>query len=189
MPTPAKTSPDHLIGIARRLVEASGPDALTMGAVAARAGIKPPSLYKHFADRAALLKAVEIGVLIDLEAWLRQETRGDSPKVRLVAMANAYRRFALAAPNRYKAIYSGNAFNDPEIREACMFSARPLFEELAAAGVAEPRMLPLSRTMVALLHGFVLMEIGNAFQLGGSIEEAFASSLDTILREIDTPPA
>lgn len=185
MPTPAKTSPAQLASIARALVESSGPDALTMGAVAQSAGIKPPSLYKHFADRAAILKVVEIGILHELEAYLRGEMKGATPKARLIALATAYRRFGRAAPNRYKAIYSGNAFNDPEIRAACLFSAQPLFEELKAAGIGEARMLPLSRTLVAFLHGFVLMEIGNAFNLGGSIEEAFDSSLETILREID----
>ncbi|MDB5540062.1 MAG: TetR/AcrR family transcriptional regulator [Devosia sp.] len=184
MPTPAKTSLAELATIARTLVEASGPEALTMGALAQGAGVKAPSLYKHFADRAAILKAVEIEILNELEAHLRRETRGDTPKARLAAMAAAYRRFGLAAPNRYKAIYSGNAFNDPEIRAACLFSAQPLFEELKAAGIAEPRILPLSRTLVAFLHGFVLMEIGNAFQLGGDIEEAFEASLETILREV-----
>lgn len=184
MPTPAKTSLAELVGIARGLVEATGPDALTLGALAARAGIKPPSLYKHFADRAAVLKAVEIEVLYELEAWLRQETRGNGPKTRLIAMARAYRAWGKAKPNRYRTIYSGNAFNDPEIRAACLHSAQPLFEELRAAGVSEARLLPLSRTLVAFLHGFTLMEIGNAFNLGGSVDEAFEASLDTILREI-----
>ena len=184
MPTPAKTSPAQLATIARTLVEASGPDALTMGAVAQSAGIKPPSLYKHFADRAALLKVVEINVLHELEAYLRHETVGADRKSRLKAMARAYRRFGTDAPNRYKVIYSGNAFIDPEIREACLFSALPLFEELRAAGIAEERILPLSRTIVPFLHGFVLMEIGSAFNLGGDIDEAFEASLETILREI-----
>lgn len=184
MPTPAKTSPAALTAIARRLVEASGPEALTMGQVAQSAGVKAPSLYKHFADRAAILKAVEIGILHELEAYLRRETQGFTPRERLTSMAIAYRRFGLAAPNRYKAIYSGNAFNDPDIRAACLASAQPLFEELRAAGISETRMLPLSRTLVAFLHGFVLMEIGNAFNLGGDIEEAFASSLVTILAEV-----
>lgn len=184
MPTRAKTSPAELAAIALTLVEASGPDALTMGAVAQSAGVKAPSLYKHFADRAAILKVVEIEILHELEAYLRREMQGDTPRVRLLAMATAYRRFGLTAPNRYKAIYSGNAFNDPDIRAACLFSAQPLFEELKAAGIAEARILPLSRTLVAFLHGFILMEIGNAFSLGGSIEEAFDSSLETILKEV-----
>lgn len=181
MPTPAKTSRPELVAIARRLVEASGPDALTVSAVAQSAGVKAPSLYKHFADRAALLKACEIEILHELEATLRRETKGDSPRARLISMAEAYRRFGKAAPNRYRVIYSGNAFTDPEIREACLFSAQPLFDELRAAGIAEDRVLPVSRTMVPFLHGFVLMEIGSAFNLGGDVDEAFELGLETIL--------
>ena len=99
-------------------------------------------------------------------------------------MARAYRKFGTSSPNRYRVIYSGDAFIDPEIREACYFSAQPLFEELRAAGIAEERILPLSRTIVPFLHGFVLMEIGSAFNLGGDIEEAFETGLETILREV-----
>lgn len=185
MPTPAKTSQAELITLARGLVEASGPGALTLGALAERAGIKPPSLYKHFADRAAVLKAVEIEVLYELEAYLRKKLRGGGARERLFSLAHAYRAWGKAKPNRYRSIYSGDAFNDPELRAACLFSAQPLFEELTAAGVSESRMLPLSRTLVAFLHGFVLMEIGNAFNLGGSVDDAFESALMTILREIE----
>jgi AcrR family transcriptional regulator len=181
MPTPAKTSRPALVAIARRLVDVSGPDALTVSAIAQSAGVKAPSLYKHFADRAAVLKEVEIGILHELEATLRSEMAGKTPKQRLVSLAEAYRRFGKVAPNRYRVIYSGNAFTDPEIREACLFSAQPLFEQLRAAGIEEDRVLPVSRTMVPFLHGFVLMEIGSAFTLGGDVDEAFELGLETIL--------
>lgn len=185
MPTPAKTSRDELIAIARGLVEETGPDALTLGALAGRAGIRAPSLYKHFADRAAVLKAVEIALLHELAALLRRAARGDTPKARLKAMAHAYRTWGKAKPNRYRVIYSGNAFIDAEIRQACFFSAQPLFDELRAAGVPEDRILVESRTIVPFLHGFVLMEIGSAFNLGGDVDEAFETGLETILAGIE----
>jgi AcrR family transcriptional regulator len=181
VPTPAKTSRAALVGIARALVDEGGAEALTVSAVAAEAGVKAPSLYKHFADRAALVKAVEISVIHDLEAALRAGTTGEGPAARLSAMARAYRRFALAHPRRYALIYSDNAFDDPELAEASRFSARPLFEELEAAGIDEARKLPLARTFTAWLHGFVSMEIAQAFRLGGSIDEAFEEGLATIL--------
>jgi AcrR family transcriptional regulator len=184
LPTRPKTSLDALVAIARGLVEASGVDALTVSAVAHAAGVKPPSLYKHFEDRAALLKAVEIAVLHELEGILREGTRGRTPRQRLRAMARTYRGFAISHPNRYGVIYSQHAFDDPEIAEACYFAAKPLFDELEAAGVSKARVLPLSRTLTAFLHGFVSMEIVNAFRLGGSIEEAFDAGLETILAEI-----
>lgn len=185
MPTPAKTSLDELVMIARRLVESGGVDDLTVSAVAQIAGVKPPSLYKHFADRAALLKAVEIAVLEELAAILRAGTKGRTPKQRLRALAVTYRKFATDHPKRYGVIYSEHAFDDEEIAAACYFAAKPLFEELEAAGVPKKRILPLSRTFTAWLHGFVSMEIVHAFRLGGSIDEAFEDGLETILKGID----
>jgi AcrR family transcriptional regulator len=184
VPTPAKTSRAELVSIARGLIDANGGDALTISAVAQQAGVKGPSLYKHFADRSALLKAVEIDVLHGLEAVLRNGTKGRTPRTRLRSMAETYRRFALEQPHRYGVIYSRNAFDDPEIAAACLFAAKPLLEELAKAGVPDPRILPLARTLTAFLHGFVSMEIVNAFRLGGDIDEAFEEGLETILRDL-----
>jgi len=184
LPTPAKTSAAELVRLARGLVEETGPDALTLGALASKAGIKAPSLYKHFADRAAMLKAVEIELLQELEAVVRG-VKGKTPKARLKAMARAYRAWGKQKPNRYRVIFSGNAFTDPEIRAACLFAAEPLFEQFRAAGVPEERVLTESRTIVPFLHGFVLMEIGSAFNLGGDVDEAFERGLETILAGID----
>jgi AcrR family transcriptional regulator len=184
LPTPAKTSREALIAIAGGLIDAGGPEALTVSAVAQSAGVKAPSLYKHFADRDALLKAVEIDVLHVLEAALRAGTKGTTPRARLTSMAATYRRFAKEQPYRYEVIYSRNIANDPELAAASLFAAKPLFEELQQAGVPADRMLPLSRTLTAFLHGFVSMEIVNAFRLGGSVDQAFAEGLETILGEV-----
>lgn len=183
MPTPAKTSQADLIEIGLALAAEGGADAVTIAAVAQAAGIKGPSLYKHFADREALLTAIEIAVLHELEAVLRQ-VRGSTPRQRIVGMAHAYRAFGRAAPRRYGLIYRNNVADDPALAEACLVSARPLFEELEAARVPSKRILALSRTLVAFLHGFVSMEIAQAFRLGGDLDEAFDASLTTILRDV-----
>jgi AcrR family transcriptional regulator len=183
LPTPAKTSQDELIRIARQLVDEAGPEALTLTAVAKIAGVKAPSIYKHFADRQALLKAVEIDVLTELEQALRRGTSGSGTNERLRSMAATYRAFAVEKPHRYEAIYSGNAAHDPDLAAACLLSAQPLFEELEQAGVPQERILPVARTLTAFLHGFVSMEIANAFWLGGDVDDAFGAGLETILKE------
>ncbi len=184
MPTPAKTSREELIALARRLIDTGGPEALTVSAVAQSAGVKAPSLYKHFADRDALLKAVEIDVLQELEAALRAGTKGKTPRARLTSMAATYRRFAKEQPRRYEVIYARNLADDPELAATSQFAAKPLFEELERAGIARERILPLARTLTAFLHGFVSMEIINAFRLGGNVDEAFTEGLETILDEV-----
>ena len=100
-------------------------------------------------------------------------------------MAATYRRFAKEHPRQYEVLYSHNVADDPELAAACLFAAKPLFEELQKAGVPAARILPLSRTLTAFLHGFLSMEIVNAFRLGGDLERDFAASLETILAEVD----
>lgn len=181
MPTPAKTSAEQLIGIALDLIETGGAEAATIAAVTQAAGVKGPSLYKHFVDRHALLRAAEIAILHELEAMLRRQTKGATARERLWAMAHAYRRWGKRHPHRYSMLYRSDISQDEELVTACLFAAAPLFEELRAAGVGDAVRLPLSRTLVAFLHGFVTMEIAKAFWLGGSIDEAFEAGIETIL--------
>jgi AcrR family transcriptional regulator len=184
VPTPAKTSRDALIRIALDLVSSGGADALTIAAVALAAGVKGPSLYKHFADREALLEAVEIAVLDDIEAVLRQQIKGQTPAERLRSLAHVYRGFALAAPHRYGMMYRKRSSDDPALAAALLRSVQPLFEELEAAEVVPARVLPFARTLVAFIHGFVSMEIAEAFRLGGDVDAAFETGLETILRQV-----
>jgi AcrR family transcriptional regulator len=183
MPTPAKTSADELVAIGIALATEGGVDAVTIASVAKEAGIKGPSLYKHFADREALLTAIESTLLGELEATLRK-ARGRTPRQRIIAIAHAYRAFAKSAPRRYGMLYRKSAAGNAALGEVYRASSRPLFDEIDAAGVPPARTLNLARNLVAFMHGFVSMEIAHAFRLGGSLDEAFAAGLDTILAEL-----
>lgn len=185
MPTPARTSRPELTAIALRLVEQHGLEALTVSAVARAAGIRGPSVYKHFTDREALVTAVQIEAMEQLGATLRSGTVGSTPRARLISMAASYRGFALQRPHLYASIYSRSLADQPELAAASKRAAQPLFEELRRARVPEDRLRPLSRTLTAFLHGFVSMQIVNAFRLGGDLEHDFEASLATILAGLD----
>lgn len=181
MPTPPKTSRPALVKIARSMVDLAGADALTLSEVALQAGIRPPSLYKHFLDRETLLKAVQIDIFGELELAIKAGLKGAAPTERLRTMAVAYRSFATERPHRYACIYGPDALVDAEIASASYSAAKPLFDELEKAGVSSDRILPLARTLTAFLHGFVSMEIAKAFRLGGDINEAFEHGLAILL--------
>ena len=55
---------EHLVGIALRIVEERGGQALTMNELAARAGLSPAHLSRHFDGKDALLEAIA-------EHWFR----------------------------------------------------------------------------------------------------------------------
>jgi hypothetical protein len=51
-----------------------------------------------------------------------------------------------------------------------------------AAIVGEDKSLAAARVLVPFLHGFISMELANAFRLGKGVDAAFKNGVATILR-------
>lgn len=63
------TTKERILAIAISELEAKGLDGLSLRAVGQKAGITPMAVYRHFADKAALLQAVGAHAL---EMWQRR---------------------------------------------------------------------------------------------------------------------
>jgi AcrR family transcriptional regulator len=180
MPSPAKTTPAGIIRAARKLVERHGRHGLSMTDVAAAVRVKAPSLYRHFADREALLAAVEIEIWGALGRALARSTRSSDPRRALTHQARAYRAFAKAHPKSYALIYDVAAERTEEgqrARAAAISVSMPSFAALVGARDA----LTAARVLTPFLHGFVSMELAGAFRLGPGLDEAFERGVATIL--------
>ena len=97
-----------LVDEAARTIRDRGIDRLTLRAVGARLGVSRTALYRHFADKSALLAAVaregfQTFRVELLEAW---ETAGRGP-AGFRAMGAAYVRFALTSPSHYRVMFGG----------------------------------------------------------------------------------
>ncbi|NRQ35467.1 TetR/AcrR family transcriptional regulator [Nonomuraea sp. NN258] len=85
------------------LTEAGTEDALTVRAVAERAGVSTPSVYLHFADKDALVEAVCLRVWDELARLFRANAHGD-PFAAMGRCGRAYARFALDHPVQYRVL-------------------------------------------------------------------------------------
>jgi AcrR family transcriptional regulator len=173
-PARARTSRPAIIAAARELCEEGGLEAVSMAAVAARVGVRPPSLYKHVADRSALLAAVATDVATSLERSLTEavERAAPDPVTRLEALALGYRSFALRAPRTTALLFSGVTPAGAPSPESLAAAARPVLE-IAEAIVGPDRALAAARVVTAFAFGFTTMETAGAFRLGGDVEEAY----------------
>jgi len=181
MPAAPKTTDAEIVRAARKLVEARGHAGLSMNEVAAAVGIRAPSLYGRFADRAALLAAVELEVLRALERAIARVPRSADPAETLAAQSRAYRAFAKAHPAGYVLLYAADAARTEEGTRARAAALAPTMPPFVAL-VGEDGALVAARTLVPFLHGFVSMELSGAFRLGGGLDEAFEQGVATILR-------
>ncbi|MGM1061462.1 TetR-like C-terminal domain-containing protein [Saccharothrix sp. Mg75] len=171
MPTPERTSLADIVASARDLVEAEGPVNLTMQAVAVRVGVRAPSLYKRVRNRDDLVRLVTEATVHDLGERLGAVPATGDARADLAALCRAFREFAHAHPAGYGLVFAGPAASRPDVGSLAGAAAPVL--RIAAELVGADRALDAARTVTAWVHGFVSMELADAFNLGGDVEGAF----------------
>ena len=97
-----------LVEAARRILEAEGPAALTLRAVAREAGVSPAAPYHHFRDKCELIEAVAAQGWEALGEGIAEARRNAaSPRDALADIGVAYVRFARQNPALYRVMYDG----------------------------------------------------------------------------------
>jgi AcrR family transcriptional regulator len=95
-----------LIEAGRRILEAEGPAALSLRAVAREAGVSPAAPYHHFKDKTELLEAVAGGGWRALTETISQARRdANDPGEALTNIGLAYVKFARENPALYRLMY------------------------------------------------------------------------------------
>jgi AcrR family transcriptional regulator len=95
---------DEILVAARELLaETQDADGVSVRAVADRVGVSTPSIYLHYADKAALLDAVCEAVFADLDTAMEHSaTVTDDPFESLRLRGLVYVRYALDNPEEYR---------------------------------------------------------------------------------------
>jgi AcrR family transcriptional regulator len=169
----------QIVGAGRRLLEEQGPAALSMRNVAAQIGIRAPSLYEHVADKRALENAI-VAAGLDEQGEALEQAVGDAADP-LMAMAAAWRAWALAHPHLYRLI-----------------NARDLDRDVPAVATAEARAggpiraltcgdLASARVVWAFAHGATMLELNDRFPPGTSVQELWERGLEALRPLISAP--
>jgi AcrR family transcriptional regulator len=169
----------QIVNTARDLLEEEGLDALSMRNLAARLGIRAPSLYKHFPSKEALEAALisvgfkEQGALFD--AALEASTEP------LVAMAEAYRAFAHRHPHLYRLMY------DRSLERSLLV---PGSEESAVAPAlrAAGHDRDLARAAWAFAHGMTILELNRRFPGDADLDAAWQRGIVALQASVPGQP-
>lgn len=164
-----------------RLADELGLAQLSMGALAERLGVKPPSLYKHVTGQSDLIERIALLGVQELGDAICDATRGVVGRDALVAGAGAMRAYVVEHPGRYAAV-NGARPRGPE--DPFVAASRRTLDCLA--GLMDGYPLPPSRRVHALravrsvVHGFASLEAAGAFQLQTGVDESFAWIVDLL---------
>jgi AcrR family transcriptional regulator len=156
-----------LLEEAVRTIRDDGTAALTLRAVGARLGVSRTALYRHFADKSALLNAVaEDGFTRLADALERAWNDGGRGVPGFEAQGRAYVRFALDNPSHYRVMFGVWSSLDQELslRAAGARAFQLLVDallELQREGIARREDPPdrMARYVWSVVHGIAMLGI------------------------------
>ncbi len=156
-----------IVTAARRILEQEGRDALTMRRLGDAVGIRAPSLYKHFPDKAAVEVAlIEQGFTEAAGAFAQAfADQGAS----LATYLHAYRAFARTHPHLYRLMTQG-----PLPRDQMQAGIEAGADAPLQAVVGDP---DLARAVFAFAHGLTLLELDGRFPPDADVDATWARGI------------
>jgi len=154
-----------ILAAAGTFLESGGPDAVTLRSVGVAAGVSRSAAYRHYDDKADLLRALAAQTLTELAARIRSAAEGDGRDSRLHRGCAAYLAYALEQPHHYQLIFGDTPIDQPdqELESAAddgMLAIRELVERAQTEGelgAGPPR--ELATVLWVLLHGLAQLQI------------------------------
>lgn len=174
-------------------IRAKGVNGLTLRDIGARLGVSRTALYRHFADKRALLMAVATeGFRTLREHLIAAWEEGGRGEAAFQAMGIAYIRFAVANPSHYSVMFGGyvdSHASEPELAAEGAGAFQALVDALATLqrdGVVRGDDTVLMAKFVwAAVHGVAMLGIDGQLHETRGIEELTRYAVERIRTGID----
>ena len=164
---------DRVVIEAAELADEVGPDQLTLAALAARLGVRQPSLYKHVASLDSLQQLIAKRGKAEIADVLSRAAIGLARDDALVAMAHAWRAWALDHPGRYQIAQRAPAPGDTDHQAVADRAVQVIAAVMAGYGLDGDDAIDAIRAFRSALHGFVSLEANGGFGMPFSVDRSF----------------
>ena len=182
-----------LLDDALATIRAAGVAGLTMREMGARLGVSRTALYRHFADKRALLAAVATeGFRTLREQLVAAWEEGGRTRAGFRGMGIAYIRFAVTNPAHYRVMFGGfvdETAHEPELETEGAGAFQALVDALAAlqreALVREDDTLRMARFVWAIVHGVAMLAIDGQLHEPGAVGELMPYAVEHLWTAIE----
>lgn len=164
------------------VLDANGPDDLTLSKVASELGVQSSALYNHVEGLSGLRQGVALKASEALEISLRDAAIARSGRDALWAVGDAYRRFATEHPGQFEAATVLFGEPTPEITETITSITELFVRIVEGIGVAEDRVLDDARALHSAIRGFVILEATRGFDRSADVDDSFDHLLELLVR-------
>ena len=201
-----------LLDAAVEAIRESGPENLSLRAIARRVGVSQTAPYRHFADKNDLLAELARQGFDDITAFLSQQTESRAgPAERLQQAATAYLRYAIHNPEKYRLIFGNHVARRTDYKDLVASGRRcsALFQDLISSGVRSGDFINsdpviLFNHCLSSIHGFAFLCIDGTLDRleqardestsdhsshGMSHQDMIAAHVEMMVRSISRPGA
>lgn len=194
--TPSGGVQDALVAAALRLLEAEGPEALSVRRVAAEAGVAPMGVYNHFEGKNGVVDALfrtGFATLTESLEAVVARTADDDPADALREGLRHYRTLALEHPRAYEVMFlcAIPGFEPSEESHEVAAGSFDVLVQAIARGMQagaflddDPRLV--AQQLWAACHGAVALEIAEIGKIDDT-DRVYEALLETLVRGISAP--
>ena len=166
--TPRSARAVEIVAAARAILEAEGEASLTMRRLGEATGMRAPSLYKHFRDKAAVESALVEEALVEMGTTLHGALDRPGRRGPVAALLAAYRAEANRSPNLYRLATAGRLDREPLPAGLEDWAGEPFF-----LVTGDPQR---AQALWAFAHGMVILEIDGRYPDGSDLDRTWAAA-------------
>jgi AcrR family transcriptional regulator len=179
----AGLTPQIVTAHALAVLDEGGPAGLTLKAVAERAGVAPPSLYKHVRSLDELRVLMAVQALGDAADQVGTAVMGLAGDDALRAFLHAFRAYAERYPHRHGLIESpppSEGEHGPALDAAATRLVESAFATVRGYGLRGDDLVHAVRALRAVVTGFVNLEQSGGYRLATDLDASFAFLADLL---------
>src|SRR5246127_4332241 len=168
---------------AMALLEESGETALSLRAVARRAGVSPAAPYRHYADREALVSAVPAVGYRELAERLAAAHPSPSTPEQLSGVAIAYVQFALERPALFRIMFGEPCDRDNDERVAATAAVSLYVRGIVERSFPQADAEAMATAIWAVVHGLAFLHLDGKLDASSPsvVGDRVAASIQALL--------
>ncbi len=166
------------------LVDEHGLDQLSIGLLAEKLEVRPPSLYNHLDGLPELKQKLAIQGVKSLQASMLQAAAGRSGDDAIRAISKAYIQFVREHPGLYDASTRFPDANDLDLQQAQESIVQLVLRVLETYHLQDEMAIHMVRGLRSILHGFTSIEQLGGFGMPLDRNKSFSILLNTFIKGI-----
>ena len=176
-----KIDRETIIREAAHIANETGIENLSLKTLAAKLGVKPPSLYNHVDGLDDLKQQIMLYGWKEMEDRIIQAVIGLTGYDAIRAMCHAFHQYATENQGIFSAMLWYNQYENEQTREATLKMFSVFLKITKSLNISQDNCAHLVRMFRGFLEGFTLLENHHAFGNVQPIEDSFHLSIDILI--------